>query len=53
MWITSAGPANWFFVLARTDASAKTSKFVSYQFLVYFSCVLVCELWIIISIVIY
>jgi acyl-CoA dehydrogenase len=26
MWITSAGPANWFFVLARTDATAKTSK---------------------------
>lgn len=26
MWITGAGHADWFFVLARTDATAKTSK---------------------------
>ncbi|KAI8072547.1 acyl-CoA dehydrogenase/oxidase [Gongronella butleri] len=26
MWITNAGHANWFFVLARTDAAAKTSN---------------------------
>ncbi|KAI7868137.1 acyl-CoA dehydrogenase/oxidase [Spinellus fusiger] len=26
MWITNAGHANWFFVLARTDANASTGK---------------------------
>jgi acyl-CoA dehydrogenase len=26
MWITNAGHANWFFVLARTDATASTGK---------------------------
>ncbi|KAI8984404.1 acyl-CoA dehydrogenase/oxidase [Mycotypha africana] len=26
MWITNAGHANWFFVLARTDANANTGK---------------------------
>eukprot|EP01104_Vermistella_antarctica_P005373 TRINITY_DN1589_c0_g1_i1.p2 TRINITY_DN1589_c0_g1~~TRINITY_DN1589_c0_g1_i1.p2 ORF type:complete len:441 (-),score=112.70 TRINITY_DN1589_c0_g1_i1:2259-3542(-) len=26
MWITNAGHANWFFVLARTDPNAKTGK---------------------------
>jgi acyl-CoA dehydrogenase len=26
MWITNCGHANWFFVLARTDASANTGK---------------------------
>jgi len=26
MWITNCGHANWFFVLARTDAKAKTGK---------------------------
>jgi acyl-CoA dehydrogenase len=26
MWITNAGHANWFFILARTDATASTGK---------------------------